>query len=131
MRDHTPVSWPLRVTAVSLRRFWLLAGFFAGLVHVRRSLESPRSTQQFNITLPNEMADAVKTKVADGEYDTESEVVREGLHLLCARDRAVEQWPRREVASAYDGLKADPTRSLTSKQLRASLSKHALNGVSR
>jgi len=35
-----------------------------------------RTTQQFNITLPNEMADIVKTKVATGEYATESEVIR-------------------------------------------------------
>ena len=28
-----------------------------------------RTTQQFSITLPNEMAEAVKTKVATGDYD--------------------------------------------------------------
>lgn len=41
-------------------------------------------TRQFSITLPNEMADIVKTKVAAGEYATESEVIRDGLrvHLL-------------------------------------------------
>jgi antitoxin ParD1/3/4 len=27
-----------------------------------------RSTQQFSITLPNEMAEAVRAKVATGEY---------------------------------------------------------------
>lgn len=31
-----------------------------------------RTTQQFSITLPNEMADIVKSKVAHGEYATES-----------------------------------------------------------
>jgi antitoxin ParD1/3/4 len=49
-----------------------------------------RSTQQFNITLPNEMADLVKAKVAGGEYATESEVIRDGRRSLLARDRAVE-----------------------------------------
>ena len=34
-----------------------------------------RSTQQFSITLPNEMADAVRAKVAAGEYATESEAL--------------------------------------------------------
>lgn len=29
-----------------------------------------RTIQQFSITLPNEMADLVKTKVAAGEYAT-------------------------------------------------------------
>jgi len=80
-----------------------------------------RSTQQLSITLPNEMADAVKAKVAGGEYATESEVIREGLRALLARDQAVEQWLRTEVAGAYDKLKADPSRALTLKQLRASL----------
>ena len=49
-----------------------------------------RTTQQFSITLPNEMADAVKRKVAAGEYATESEVIRDGLRVLIARDRAWE-----------------------------------------
>lgn len=31
-----------------------------------------RSTQQFSITLPNEMAEAVRGKVAAGEYASES-----------------------------------------------------------
>jgi len=46
-----------------------------------------RSTQQLSITLPNEMADAVRAKVASGEYATESEVIRDGLRALLARDQ--------------------------------------------
>lgn len=80
-----------------------------------------RSTQQFSITLPNEMADAVKAKVAGGEYATESEVIREGLRALLARDQAIEKWLRTEVAAAYDELKADPSRALTIDQVRTSL----------
>ena len=70
-----------------------------------------RSTQQFSITLPHEMADAVRAKVAAGEYATESEVIRDGLRVLLARDRAVEDWLRNDVAAAYDALKADPSRA--------------------
>jgi Arc/MetJ-type ribon-helix-helix transcriptional regulator len=36
------------------------------------------------------MAEAVKSKVAAGEYATESEVIRDGLRTLLARDRAAE-----------------------------------------
>lgn len=82
-----------------------------------------RSTQQFSITLPNVMADVVKAKVAGGEYATESEVIREGLRALLARDQAIEQWLQTEVASAYDSVKAHPSQALTSRQLRASLAK--------
>ena len=51
-----------------------------------------RTTQQLSITLPNDMADVVKTKVKTGEYASESEVIRDGLRALLARDRAVESW---------------------------------------
>ena len=80
-----------------------------------------RSTQQFSITLPIEMAEAVKAKVAAGEYATESEVIRDGLRTLLARDRAVESWLRDQVGPAYDGLKADPSRAVSVDQVRARL----------
>lgn len=80
-----------------------------------------RTTQQFSITLPNEMADIVKTKVAAGEYATESEVIRDGLRVLMARDRVMENWLKNEVGSAYDALKTDPTRAVSVDQVRAKL----------
>lgn len=81
-----------------------------------------RSTQQLSITLPNEMADLVRAKVAAGEYATESEVIRDGLRVLLARDRAVEGWLREKVAPAYDALKANPSRGVSTKHVRARLS---------
>lgn len=80
-----------------------------------------RSTQQFSITLPNEMAEAVRAKVTSGEYATESEVIRDGLRVLLARDRAVEDWLRKDVAAAYDKLKADPSRAVEVDAVRARL----------
>lgn len=80
-----------------------------------------RSTQQFSITLPNEMADAVRAKVAAGEYATESEVIRDGLRALLARDRAIEQWLQTDVAAAYDALKVDPSRAVSVDGVRARL----------
>jgi putative addiction module CopG family antidote len=77
-----------------------------------------RTTQQLSITLPNEMADAVKTKVRNGEYATESEVIRDGLRALLARDRAVESWLHAQVGPAYDALKIDPSRAVTADQVR-------------
>jgi putative addiction module CopG family antidote len=80
-----------------------------------------RTTQQFSITLPNEMADIVKSKVATGEYATESEVIRDGLRALLARDRAVENWLHEQVGPAYDALKADTSRAVAVDQVRARL----------
>lgn len=87
-----------------------------------RSADRPmRSTQQFSITLPNEMADAVRAKVAGGEYATESEVIRDGLRVLLARDRVVEDWLRNDVAAAYDAMTADPQRAIGVERVKARL----------
>ncbi|OEZ00376.1 CopG family transcriptional regulator [Stenotrophomonas sp. BIIR7] len=80
-----------------------------------------RSTQQFSITLPNEMADTVRAKVASGEYATESEVIRDGLRALLARDRAIETWLREEVVPAALALEADPSQALSAEQVRQRL----------
>jgi putative addiction module CopG family antidote len=80
-----------------------------------------RTTQQMSITLPTEMADVVKAKVRAGEYASESEVIRDGLRALIARDRAVENWLHDQVGPAYDALKADPSRAVTVDQVRARL----------
>lgn len=80
-----------------------------------------RSTQQFSITLPNEMVEAVRAKVASGEYATESEVIRDGLRALIARDRAVDTWLRTEVAAAYDALEATPARAVSAADVRQRL----------
>lgn len=80
-----------------------------------------RSTQQFSITLPKEMARMVKAKVSSGEYASESEVIRDGLRVLQARDKALDSWLRAEVAAAYDELKADPSQGRTPEQVLTSL----------
>lgn len=77
-----------------------------------------RSTQQMSITLPIEMAALVKAKVAAGEYASESEVIRDGLRVLLARDRAMEDWLRDEVIPAAAALKAKPERALSVEQVR-------------
>ena len=78
-----------------------------------------RTTQQFSITLPNEMASLVKTMVATGVYATESEVFRDGLRALMARERAMERWLYEQVGPAYDALKADSSRAVGADQIRA------------
>ncbi|UWM78116.1 type II toxin-antitoxin system ParD family antitoxin (plasmid) [Rhizobium sp. WSM4643] len=80
-----------------------------------------RTTQPLTITLPLEMAQMVKAKVSSGEYATESEVIRDGLRSLAARDAAVERWLRDEVASTYDEIKAHPERALSAAEVRRRL----------
>ncbi|MBY3091920.1 type II toxin-antitoxin system ParD family antitoxin [Rhizobium laguerreae] len=80
-----------------------------------------RTTQPLTITLPLEMAQMVKAKVSSGEYATESEVIRDGLRTLAARDAAVEKWLRDEVVPTYDEMKADPERALSVEEVRRRL----------
>ena len=80
-----------------------------------------RTTQQFSITLPIEMAEAVKAKVKAGLYATESEVIRDGLRALIAQEQAVENWLQMQVAPAYDALKANPSRGVSADHVRARL----------
>jgi len=80
-----------------------------------------RSTQQFSITLPNEMASMVRAKVSGGEYATESEVIRDGLRTLAARDKAIEAWLREQVVPAAEAIQADPSRALSIDQVREHL----------
>jgi len=80
-----------------------------------------RSTQQFSVTLPNEMAAQVRARVASGEYASESEVIRDGLRALQARDRAIDNWLRNEALLSYDAYKADPQRGLSLDDVKAGL----------
>jgi putative addiction module CopG family antidote len=80
-----------------------------------------RSTKQLSVTVPNEMAAEVAAKVASGEYASESEVIRDGLRALQARDKAIEQWLRQDVVMAYDAMKADPARGRSAEEVRAAL----------
>jgi antitoxin ParD1/3/4 len=68
-----------------------------------------RNTRPISVTLPHDMAAMVKAKVASGDYATESEVIRDGLRTLQARDAAIERWLRDEIAKSYDEYAADPS----------------------
>ncbi len=80
-----------------------------------------RNTQAISITLPHDMAAMVKAKVASGEYATESEVIRDGLRTLQARDAALETWLRQEVAKSYDEFAADPAIGIPAGDVMARL----------
>jgi len=87
-----------------------------------------RTTQQFSITLPHQMAKLVRRKVASGEYASESEVLRDGLRALTERDKALETWLREKVVPAAKAMERDPSRGLTAAQVRASLKKRFKTG---
>lgn len=67
------------------------------------------------------MAEMVKDKVQAGEHASESEVVREGLRALLARDRPMEEWLHDQVGPAFDALTSDPARAVTAADMRQRL----------
>jgi len=68
-----------------------------------------RNSTPLTVTLPPEMAAMVKAKVASGEYASDSEVIRDGLRTLQARDAALEKWLREEVVQSCKEYDADPS----------------------
>lgn len=80
-----------------------------------------RTTQQFSITLTNEMADMVRSRVASGAYASESEVIREGLRALCERDKAIETWLINTAAPALDAIRNKKTKGRSLAQVRAAV----------
>ena len=71
-----------------------------------------RTTQQFSITLPLDMAKVVERKIKSGAYASVSEVVRDGVRALMERDAAVENWLREEVVPGHKEYLADPSKGV-------------------
>jgi len=58
--------------------------------------------ESFHITLPHDVAQIVRDKVASGAYENESDVIRDGLRALQARDAVVERWLIEDVVPTFD-----------------------------
>ncbi len=63
-------------------------------------------------SLPKEHANFIDAKVASGDYASGSEVIREGLRALQARDAAIERWLREEVVPTALEMQAHPERGI-------------------
>jgi antitoxin ParD1/3/4 len=76
-----------------------------------------RTTQQFSITLPFEMADAIEQKIKSGAYASVSEVMRDGVRALFEREAAVERWLREEVVAGHKEYLADPSKAVPADKI--------------
>jgi antitoxin ParD1/3/4 len=76
-----------------------------------------RTTQQFSITLPLDMAEVVEGKIKSGAYASVSEVVRDGVRALLERDAAVERWLREEVVAGHREYLADPSKAVPAEAI--------------
>ncbi len=76
-----------------------------------------RTTQQFSITLPRDMAEVVEDKIKSGAYASVSEVMREGVRALLERDAAVERWLREEVVAGHAEYMADQSKGIPADEV--------------
>jgi len=64
-----------------------------------------------NVSLTEPMEKFVRQKVAVGEYETASEVVREALRLLCHRDEVWRKEVDGKIKAGMDSIRAGRTFS--------------------
>lgn len=79
------------------------------------------ASERLTITLTPELLDFVREQTAGGDYNSDSEVVRDGLRLLKERDKAVRQWLAEKVVPAYLQYKANPETAMTREQIEQKL----------
>ena len=82
------------------------------------------ATKALRVTLSADLAQLVKDKVASGAYESESEVIREGLRALQAQEAAVEEWLRTEAVARYDAYHRDSSRGSPAAETFGRLRKH-------
>lgn len=80
-----------------------------------------RTTQQYSITLPHEMAEIVEAKVKSGRYASVSEVMRDGVRALMERESALEKWLRTEVVESIREYEADPSTAIPAEKMMQQL----------
>ncbi len=76
--------------------------------------------EKLSITLPDELARLVRSKVASGNYASNSEVIRDALRLFMERETLKEQkldWLRSELQKSID----DPGPSIDAADTFAKL----------
>ena len=83
-----------------------------------------RKTQSLSITLPHDMAEEVRGKVAGGDYASESEVIREGLRALKAQDEALKHWLRTEGVARYEAYRRQPSAAKPLAKVFGNLRRH-------
>src|SRR5271166_1365935 len=76
-------------------------------------------SRDMNVSLPEAMEEFVRQKVAIGDYETASEVVREGLRLLKQRDEVWKADVRDRIKQGMDSIRAG--RTIPAEQVQAEM----------
>lgn len=78
-------------------------------------------TRLLTVELPASLVRMIESKVAAGEYGSESDVVRESLEAVHAVTGPSDEWLRREAVPVYEACLADPTRLRPAEEVFARL----------
>jgi antitoxin ParD1/3/4 len=78
--------------------------------------EALSQNSDMNVSLTEPMEQFVRQKVAVGEYETASEVVREALRLLRHRDEVWRSEVRSKIKTGMDSIRAGRTLSAAQVQ---------------
>lgn len=81
------------------------------------------STRHLSVTLPDDLADAVRARVASGRYASESEVVRDGLRALAEQEGVIEDWLRGPVLREYAAWEAGSVETVGLEEFRDELAR--------
>src|ERR1700736_7087199 len=81
--------------------------------------EGPARIRNMNVSLPDAMEKFVRENVAVGDYETASEVVREGLRLLKQRDEVWKADVRDRIKQGMDSIRAG--RTIPAEQVQAEM----------
>lgn len=72
---------------------------------------------QFQVTLSDDLAEAIASKVRSGAYASADEVLRDGLRALIERDATVERWLREEVVAGHDEYRRNPGSGIAAEDM--------------
>lgn len=82
-------------------------------------------TRALTIELPEEMADMIAEKVRSGEYQSESDVVVDGLLSLVFEDAPhqaeIDRWMKTEMVPMLEAIDADPSLLIPLEEARRQL----------
>ena len=70
------------------------------------------AAQEFSITLPVDVVEAVEARIKSGAYSSVSEVLGDGVRALVERDSTIETWLREEVVAGHKAYLDNPSQGV-------------------
>jgi antitoxin ParD1/3/4 len=78
-------------------------------------------TKELTVRLSEDAVEFLRSKVSNGEYGSESDVIQEGLETLRADAQERERWEREVFLPAYDRYLANPEKVFTVEEVKERL----------